>query len=949
MRQAIEINLDVLALNKGTLENSLFRRWNLDFSSFSKYKYLLPNAFDGGNVVDENDIGIYLHMTLPRDLRTSSETGEFPLIPNRWLIVRVVDNQTKSVVLESDCPDDDGTPFLLTPTIKDIFEKSKDPIRNNFEATPLQGGLDLQSINLGKVFDFKDWQERAANDVFLTASENGDIMFSAYCSHNRNILSYVDTMDDIDPNKKTTVDYYVIGWLSSNDATPLYFASSSGIAWHKNGVEDKENDPYFATYDIAPINIVLGNNANDAFLSLFAQQLAGHDGKVDKDEILSLFSALLNDYTADMDKADDYLHTSFFSILDAAPSFYSEKNKDISNIIILCEQIENKRKNIVALRENLWLDFWRFSFLNFIHFPQKNYTGKESKDYANINTQKLIDEIISFNKDCQMLDTLIKNNPDIKNKNIKRYYKPLPPSLIVSGLNAPKDVDPTFDGKRTIDVSTEREGNLPAGVSATLKLMQEEPSANPHKQPYDPIYIEWNAKYIHIPFEYWEFDGFNYRLKEDVNVGSFDGILIGSISPLSRHFETVVKDKFSILGEKLGQKIDTNSLDIKILSQDLTGFIEAIAQRDIRPFGTPNDIIGNVLGFDNDADLLSLDWFPKLCNDAPNGTPYFDLRSGVFTLTDLAIYDKFGRKIIFINSTQETGVVYADNYPLIISNPIKNKYALLPPAFLMQTTLLADMELQFFVTHNVVNESFILHSKNKEFLGEIMVINSNIEYKGSINNPKISNFIDDIIKGGMKRFTEIAALIDDTLSKVQKKPDNVLSAALGRPLAMINVNLRFDFNSNPYRNINWADNGNDPTYWSYDFPFTVGDPMERNDGLITTFDNVGRLGVHKPANFTALCVPDTYVTVRTGLLPPFKFHLPNEASNCADIEQRINVNGAKAFITEGDKPEIYMPVFKNQNVHFVTADGKTFSIASNLKPSAVPVLASGILLDLLQK
>ncbi len=387
---AVQINLDVLALDAKTRANSLFRQWNLSFLSLSRYRTPVQDALQG-EVTAAMRLGAYLHMTLPRRLRTA-EGDVFPLIPNRWLVVRALgggggDPETaKSVILESDCPGDDGTLFVLTPKAEAVLKNSLDSLRNQYarHANTLGETGTLRQIKLGKEFPLEEWSERAENDVFLTASENGDSMFSAYAFRNRNILSYFDPLDDV--ASPSVVNYYVVGWLSSDQKSPPYFASSTGIQWNSAG--GIPGDPYVRTYEKAPVNVAVGPNANEALLALMEQKLK-LAGIADAGSALFSFAALLGDYTADMEKSNaetiaaSNRQTACFSCVDAALRFDSEQGESGKLIEInrLCEKMESLRRSVMTKREELWLDFWRFHFFDFIPSGFPNATGRRKEEY----------------------------------------------------------------------------------------------------------------------------------------------------------------------------------------------------------------------------------------------------------------------------------------------------------------------------------------------------------------------------------------------------------------------------------------------------------------------------------------------------------------------------------------------------------------------------------------
>src|SRR5687767_6113026 len=123
----VPMHLDAMVLNKMAGVTTPFLRFQMDYSKLSEFESPEPAPFAGGSSVQPAP-GINLHWTLPKALRHGihKDDGgtEFPLVPNRWLVVRVQagapNNAIKAWVLESDhlsAPDgsDEGTSPYVDP------------------------------------------------------------------------------------------------------------------------------------------------------------------------------------------------------------------------------------------------------------------------------------------------------------------------------------------------------------------------------------------------------------------------------------------------------------------------------------------------------------------------------------------------------------------------------------------------------------------------------------------------------------------------------------------------------------------------------------------------------------------------------------------------------------------------------------------------------------------
>lgn len=161
-------------------------------------------------------VGVTLHWGLPDALtRGAVSAGDeltFPLIPNRWLILRLRTTPGTSLkmrgwVLESDYLDPvDGTnPYPLA-----------------------DGSL----TRIGRHHDLAEWKERTdLGEPFLTTQGPGDMTFAAYVAHNDNVLSFHDDLDDPDifqgqveldrRQPAATFSYLVAGWYAQPEADPL--------------------------------------------------------------------------------------------------------------------------------------------------------------------------------------------------------------------------------------------------------------------------------------------------------------------------------------------------------------------------------------------------------------------------------------------------------------------------------------------------------------------------------------------------------------------------------------------------------------------------------------------------------------------------------------------------------------------------------------------------------
>lgn len=322
----VPIELDVLLANTALIDRDDFQRWkysyvNLNDDSFSSPE---PDAI-GTGYDDRVKEGAYLHWTLPRSLRTARQgsSSDFPLIPNRWLIVRIhreagKDNASKVWVVESDCPSSDANHasyFLVEDAVVASWKKSAQPDRK--KAKPVKISTEVNTgaytVNLGKAFDQTGWKEQAPSPMFLTAVAPGNIEFSAYMPFNEGILSFYDDLSDAPVS--CTLSYFVTGWYSdpgkdiiatgpggftggttsaevltalnwtvAQDAGPgtidksLYTGMAFELVWEKNGESPPAPDQLVNTGAAKNLTVAVANTGVDAFSTLAGAQPDVVDG-----------------------------------------------------------------------------------------------------------------------------------------------------------------------------------------------------------------------------------------------------------------------------------------------------------------------------------------------------------------------------------------------------------------------------------------------------------------------------------------------------------------------------------------------------------------------------------------------------------------------------------------------------------------------------------------------
>ncbi|WP_406275212.1 discoidin domain-containing protein [Nocardia sp. NBC_00881] len=221
----VPIELHALVANENVRkQEGYFTRWVPSFSLMvdptEKYPGE-PRPYENGELVHENDLfeGVHLQWELPEALTTGyfhPETGDsvFPLVPNRWLVVRYstigTTRRTAGWVVHSDCLASDG-----------LGVATSNPYLNPHAERPTYD-------RIGRAHALSDgpWREpNTPRGLFLTAIGAGLPAFAAFAAYHKNVFHFQDTLEDLGVGGRrpatATLSYCVLGWYSDDDADIL--------------------------------------------------------------------------------------------------------------------------------------------------------------------------------------------------------------------------------------------------------------------------------------------------------------------------------------------------------------------------------------------------------------------------------------------------------------------------------------------------------------------------------------------------------------------------------------------------------------------------------------------------------------------------------------------------------------------------------------------------------
>ncbi|GGR09769.1 hypothetical protein [Streptomyces netropsis] len=310
----VPVQVDALLVNERVRANETWRRWDPDFERLDERQPPEPDPF-GSSATGKPGHGIHLQWLVPDALRRGRQDGpagkvEFPIVPNRWLVVRYSrptdrPGSTPSAVgwvVDSDFLDDaDGTSSFLDPWAEG-----------------------LKPAWIGRLHDLAEapWTEPAGRRPFLTAVGPGLPTFATFQPYNKNVFSLHDPLTDLE--EPSLLSYLVVGWYSDpawdilaappggdvralleslrwsttesafRPARSLYAGSALGLSWKIDGDRPDSDKPDVVT----DIDVAVGHVATDAETAL-------HPAALDDPEAARLWEAFCYDLLDVLDEDGD--------------------------------------------------------------------------------------------------------------------------------------------------------------------------------------------------------------------------------------------------------------------------------------------------------------------------------------------------------------------------------------------------------------------------------------------------------------------------------------------------------------------------------------------------------------------------------------------------------------------------------------------------------------------
>lgn len=311
---AVPVRVTALVVNDSVAARDDFRWWDFDYLALRDFRSPEPRALaDSVDVDPASAVGVHLQWTLPEALRHAGSDPDasrsaYPLVPNRWLVVRVHGTTRRGAtawVVESDCPltsevttvmAEKTSMYLVDQDLVRAWRASADPVRGAVDVGP--DSEPVRVARIGVSFPLERWWERSAQPMFLTAVAPSNPLFAGFYAHHKGVFSFHDDLAGID---QATVSYFVFGWYSDpagdvmaadvpftdllarlrwtvdddtkESTASVYHGAALSIGWTRTGPAPSD-DPLQEIRDSGELNVGIGNTTIDAFTALIEAQLA---------------------------------------------------------------------------------------------------------------------------------------------------------------------------------------------------------------------------------------------------------------------------------------------------------------------------------------------------------------------------------------------------------------------------------------------------------------------------------------------------------------------------------------------------------------------------------------------------------------------------------------------------------------------------------------------------
>ncbi|MFF3002339.1 hypothetical protein ACFVTF_05960 [Kitasatospora sp. NPDC057940] len=979
----VPVEVAAFAVNAQTRDTDgsyVMQRWIANYVPFVNDNAAPePKPFAGTEMWtgDASRLGVYLQWQLPEALcqgrqdEDSGEIGDFPLVPNRWLVVRRSTTGVRSWIVQSDHLD------LRTGTASYL-----DPAATTATATRIGRRVELTAAN--------PWREPADTpDAFLTALGPGLLTFSVYQPYNTNVFSLHDTLEDITGDDR--LSYWVAGWYADPDSDilvadgndqrdfaellhdlewslapglgsprgSLYTGSALGVAWQPEGGIPESDSPHASS-----IAVAIGNSVGEAAAVL--QEQTGGPGALSAEDARR-YAAFTLGVLEDFERPDGDLfpgraaHDSGFGPVPGGHTWRvvdrdteatraartpAERAADRRLAQDVTAELNRAQRELDALERELYgaqqhlYVLWALSqepkqpevfsspVRRELDPDRAGAAGRTRALAAQVTAARARlpwstrEEELAAQARAYAAEHGLRTTQVLQRVPAEPFEHSADPVLMLQGakLNAPMtrgSALPCRVQERLItrigsitaasvaaDVAKVNTAGLPPLLPALLSeffILETarrtgvglddadgrlpEHGTEPWRQPWQPLYLLWEAEYTAIPFhedgtECWTFDGNRYRWDGEGTLPvprTVSGRQI--LTPTSGYDQEGQIEHYAAgradLPEDLIRRLRRESRELDQLSQRLDGLSTAVGQRvaggSAIPTGELGDLIASGTGPLPDPGGQPVnpwdDW-----DDVVDLVAFQELRCGHLMFTKLSVVDRFGRAVNLIDNPLHFDrlIKPASMTPDHAVGEIQtDRYAELGPRLLqparlgfdfLSSTGDEDVELTpgtnpvcAWLLHNRLDRSLACYAPDGQALGDLRAVldpdgrrivtwtalpGSPVQALDELAalSPHAHHLLTAIERRGPDVLDAVRAQLDDTLAAIDPEgpEDQSLAFLLGRPLALVRARLDLRLYGPARTDVAWRNviAQTEPEMPGYQWTVRLGEALQTDDGLI---------------------------------------------------------------------------------------------------------------------
>ncbi|MFI8886998.1 hypothetical protein [Streptomyces sp. NPDC053813] len=294
-----------------------FSRWRTDYALMLE-EGTPPEPPAGQGAEEQMPFGVRLQWQFPEALTAGhydEETGEttFPLVPNRWLIVRYFDPKGQPAPTDRDTVHAKGW-LVHSDYLESDYDRTDEA---ELKVPDLRDPRSAETTFLSLVTDITDepWTDPGRREPFLTAVGPGLPAFAAYEPYHEGVFSFHDDLKDLEDGAIDTyppdnrLSYLAVGWYSEQPAdilaqaltipgllppdrtdpqavlnalgwlppgtvpdtlrNTLYVGTALGVTWKQRDYLPPSDKPDPVN---APLKVAVGHSVGDAAAALTAHQ-----------------------------------------------------------------------------------------------------------------------------------------------------------------------------------------------------------------------------------------------------------------------------------------------------------------------------------------------------------------------------------------------------------------------------------------------------------------------------------------------------------------------------------------------------------------------------------------------------------------------------------------------------------------------------------------------------